>query len=132
MPSSGSYFLPTESTSSGKKKIRIKKINNYFEISGNFKTNETKINLNNYRKLININLDLIDDRPINLSSENELSFKINKKLNIKDFSIISKLNFDELFTKSKYQDLINIYQNVYDSNKSINKSLVQFTEKYKS
>ena len=32
----------------------------------------------------------------------------------------------------KYQDLINIYQNVYDSNKSINKSLVQFTEKYKS
>ena len=87
-------------------KIKIKKINNYFEISGNFKTNETKINLNNYRKFININLDLIDDRPINLSSENELSFKINKKLNIKDLSIISKLNFDELFTKSKYQDFI--------------------------
>jgi len=37
-----------------------------------------------------------------------------------------------LDNKSKYQDLINIYQNVYDSNKSINKSLVQFTEKYKS
>ena len=87
-------------------KIRIKKINNYFEISGNFKTNETKINLNNYRKFININLDLIDDRPINLSSENELSFKINKKLNIKDLRIISKLNFDKLFTKSKYQDFI--------------------------
>ena len=87
-------------------KIIIKKINNYFEISGNFKTNETKINLNNYRKFININLDLIDDRPINLSSENELSFKINKKLNIKDLRIISKLNFDKLFTKSKYQDFI--------------------------
>ena len=87
-------------------KIGIKKINNYFEISGNFKTNETKINLNNYRKFININLDLIDDRPINLSSENELSFKINKKLNIKDLRIISKLNFDKLFTKSKYQDFI--------------------------
>ncbi len=87
-------------------KIRIKKINNYFEISGNFKTNETKINLNNYRKFININLDLIDDSPINLSSENELSFKINKKLKIKDLSIISKLNFDKLFTKSKYQDFI--------------------------
>ncbi len=87
-------------------KIRIKKINNYFEISGNFKTNETKINLNNYRKFININLDLIDDRPINLRSENELSFKINKKLNIKDLRIISKLNFDKLFTKSKYQDFI--------------------------
>ncbi len=86
--------------------IRIKKVNNYLEISGNFKTNETKINLNNYSKFININLDLIDDRPVNLSSENELSFKINKKLNIKDLSIVSKLNFDELFTKSKYQDFI--------------------------
>ncbi len=64
-------------------KINIKKNNNYFEISGNFKTSKTKINLKNYAILINTNLDLIDDRPINLSSENELSFKINKKLNIK-------------------------------------------------
>ena len=32
---------------------------------------------------------------------------------------------------NKYQDLINIYQHIYESNKSINKSLVQFTEKYK-
>ncbi len=87
-------------------KVNIKKINNYFDISGNFKTNKTKINIKNYTKLINTNLDLIDDRPINLSSENELSFKINKRLNIKDLSIISKLNFDELFTNSKYQDLI--------------------------
>jgi hypothetical protein len=87
-------------------KVNIKKINNYFDISGNFKTNKTKINLKNYTKLINTNLDLIDDRPINLSSVNELSFKINKKLNIKDLSIISKLNFNELFTKSKYQDFI--------------------------
>ena len=35
-----------------------------------------------------------------------MSFKINKKLNIKDLRIISKLNFDKLFTKSKYQDFI--------------------------
>jgi hypothetical protein len=34
--------------------------------------------------------------------------------------------------RSRYEDLISIYQNVYDSNKSINKSLVEFTEKYKS
>ncbi len=93
------FFIASE-------EIRIKKINNYFEISGNFKTIETKINLNNYKKFININLDLIDDRFINLSSENELSFKINKQLNIKDLRITSKLNFDELFTKSKYQDFI--------------------------
>ena len=33
---------------------------------------------------------------------------------------------------NKYQDLINIYQHIYESNKSINKSLVEFSEKYKS
>ncbi len=93
------FFITSE-------KIKIKKINNDFQISGSFKTNETRINLNNYRKFININLDLIDDRPINLSSENEFSFKVNNKLNVKDLSITSKLNFDELFTKSKYQDFI--------------------------
>ena len=86
--------------------INIKKINKSTEISGNFKTKKTKINLKNYKKIININLDLIDDRPIDLSSDNNISFKINKKFKIEDLSIISKLNFDELFTKSKYQDLI--------------------------
>ena len=86
--------------------INIKKTNKSTEISGNFKTKKTKINLKNYKKIININLDLIDDRPIDLSSDNNISFKINKKFKIEDLSIISKLNFDELFTKSKYQDLI--------------------------
>ena len=87
-------------------KIIIKKIDKSTEISGNFKTKKTKINLKNYKKIININLDLIDDRPIDLSSDNNISFKINKKFKIEDLSITSKLNFDELFTKSKYQDLI--------------------------
>ncbi len=87
-------------------KINIKKINNDFEISGNFKTKKTKIDLNKYKKIINTNLDLLDNRPINVSSDNNLSFKINKKLRIKDLSIISKLNFDELFTNAKYQDHI--------------------------
>ncbi len=87
-------------------KISIKKIDKSTEISGNFKTKKTKINLKNYKKIININLDLIDDRPIDLSSDNNISFKINKKFKIEDLSITSKLNFDELFTKSKFQDLI--------------------------
>ena len=36
-----------------------------------------------------------------------------------------------LDNKSQYDDLIDIYQHVYDSNKKINKSLVKFAEKYK-
>jgi xylulokinase len=36
-----------------------------------------------------------------------------------------------LDNKSQYDDLIDIYQHVYDSNKKTNKSLVKFAEKYK-
>ena len=36
-----------------------------------------------------------------------------------------------LDNKSKYEDLVDIYQHVYESNKKINKSLVNFTERHK-
>ena len=86
--------------------LNISKKNNQFEISGNFKTNKTKVNLNTYNKFLNTNLNLIDDQLINLSSENQLYLKINNKLKIKDININSKINFDEIYTKSKYQDFI--------------------------
>ncbi len=36
-----------------------------------------------------------------------------------------------LKNKSQYEDLIDIYQHVYESNKNISKSLVKFAQKYK-
>ncbi len=86
--------------------VSIFKIGNQFKIAGDFKSNKNKINLNKYFKSININLDLIDEQFINLSSNNKFSFKINKKLKVDELNIESKLNFDELYTKSKYQDFI--------------------------
>ena len=86
--------------------ININKIKNQFEINGNLKTKKTKINLKNYKKLINTKIDFIDDQIINLSSDNNLSFKINNKLKINDLNIQSKLNFDDLYINPKYQDLI--------------------------
>ncbi len=86
--------------------ININKIRNQFEITGNLKTKKTKFNPNNYQKLTNIKIDIIDDQFINLSSDNNLSFKINNKLKIKDLNIQSKLDFDELYINPKYQDLI--------------------------
>ena len=86
--------------------VSIFKTGNQFEIEGNFKSNKNKINLNKYFNSININLDLIDDQFINLSSDNKFSFKINKKLKVDELNIESNLNFDELYTKSKYQDFI--------------------------
>ena len=86
--------------------ININKTRNQFEITGNLKTKKTKFNPNNYQKLTNIKIDILDDQFINLSSDNNLSFKINNKLKIKDLNIQSKLDFDELYINPKYQDLI--------------------------
>ena len=86
--------------------ITINKENNQFEVNGNFKTKKTMITLNNYSKIFDINLDILNDKAISLGSENKLSFKINNKFKIKDLNIISKLNFDELYTKSEFQNFI--------------------------
>ena len=56
--------------------------------------------------MLNTKIDFIDDQFINLSSDNNLSFKINNKLKINDLNIQSILYFDELHIDPKYQDLI--------------------------
>ena len=86
--------------------ININKKNSLFEINGNIKTKKTKINLNNYSYILAKKFDILGEQSISLSSDNKISFKINNKLKIKDLNIKSKLNFDKLFTKSKYQDFI--------------------------
>ena len=86
--------------------ININKENDKFEINGNLKTKKAKININNYSKIIGKNLDIFNNQYVDLSSESTLSFKIDKKFRISNFKINSKLKFDELYTKSKYQDFV--------------------------
>ena len=86
--------------------ININKENDKFEINGNLKTKEAKININNYSKIIGKNLDILNNQYVDLSSESTLSFKIDKKFRISNFKINSKLKFDELYTKSNYQDFV--------------------------
>ena len=86
--------------------LTLKIANSYYEISGDLKTKKSKINLNDYSKLINSDLDILNNKSVIVSSDNFLSFKINNKFQISDLTIKSKVSFDEIFTKSKYQDLI--------------------------
>ena len=86
--------------------ININKENDKFEINGNLKTKKAKININNYSKIIGKNLDILNNQYVDLSSESTLSFKIDKKFRISNFKINSKLKFDELYTKSNYQDFV--------------------------
>ncbi len=87
-------------------KLNIKKVNQIFEVNGNLKTKKSNINLYDYSEISKINFDVFKDQEINLSSDNNFSFKINKKLKISDLNIESLFNFDELYTKPKYQELI--------------------------
>ncbi len=86
--------------------ININKLSNQFEVNGYLKTKKTKISLSDYSKIFKRKIDILDDLPINLSSNNKVSFKIDNKFKINDLKIESKLKFDELFTKTKYQDFI--------------------------
>ena len=86
--------------------LNINKVKNQFEINGNLKTKKTKLNLKRYSKIISSKFDILDDKPINISSDNKLSFKINNKFTISNLKLESVLNFDELLTKSQYQDFI--------------------------
>ena len=86
--------------------LNINKVKNQFEINGNLKTKKTKLNLKRYSKIISSEFDILDDKPINISSDNKLSFKINNKFTISNLKLESVLNFDELLTKSQYQDFI--------------------------
>ena len=86
--------------------ININKLKNQFEISGNFRTKKSRINLNNYKKIINFNLDILQDQFIDMSSDNTVSLKVDDKFRFKDLKIDTKINFDELHTNSMYQDLI--------------------------
>ena len=86
----------------------INKINNQYEITGNLRTKKSKVNPNKYKKFLNFDLDLLNNQPINLSSNNNFSFKINNKLKIKDLDIKTKLNFDEIHLNPKYQNLIHL------------------------
>ena len=86
--------------------IKINKLKNQFEISGNFRTKKSKINLNNFKKIINFDLDILQDQFIDMSSDNTVSLKVDDKFRFKDLKIDTKINFDELYTNSIYQDLI--------------------------
>ncbi len=87
-------------------KLKIKKNKEKFEVDGDLKTDKNKINIYDYSKIINFNLDILKDQAVNISSNNNISFKINKKLKISDLNIETLLSFDELYTNTKYQDLI--------------------------
>ena len=88
--------------------ILIEKLEKNYEITGDLVNNEGLIDPNFISKLFKINLDILQNRKILASINNKFKFKINSKNKIKDLNLNSKINFKEIFTNKKIQNLISL------------------------
>ena len=110
--------------------LNIKKVNNNFEIEGDLKSKKSKINLINYLNLIKINSEFLKNEYINVSSDNNFSFKINNNFKVDDLNITSIFKFDELHTKPVYQDLIYLKNGIAKINYKIKDLYIELDSKF--
>ena len=106
--------------------IKISKNNNnIFLVEGNLRTNNAKINTKLISEKIFGNSQYIESKKINVDSNSEISFNINNKAKITNFSIIStskikniKLSLDQKIIKKvfKRSDKIEFVDQVLDIN----------------
>ena len=78
------------------KKINIIDKQKYFLVEGNLNNKSSNIDKEKISIFLKQNLENFNFNNIKLSSDNNFSFKINKKLKINDFSLKSKVNLDKL------------------------------------
>ena len=88
------------------KNLLIKKLNENYNIIGDIFSKKGLINLNNFLKLLNYNIDFIDNKKILVETKNKFNFTINSKRKIKNLNLQSQINFKEIFINKKYQSLI--------------------------
>ena len=85
--------------------ITVKKKKNIFLISGKLLSEKKNVNENLLNNLFKSNFKNLNFKNINLSSDNDFTFKVNKKFKINDFNLKSIINLNTLDYKS---DLLNI------------------------
>jgi len=87
-------------------KILINKIDKNYEIKGDLKTKEGLVDPNLLKKIFNYKIELLGQKKIFASTNNKFDFKLNSENKIKDLNLDSRINFKEIFTNKKIQDLI--------------------------
>ena len=88
------------------KEISIKKLKNNFEISGDLENKEGLIDPNLLLRMSNTNINILDNKKILASTNNQFNFKVNSKKKIKELNLTSKINFEKIFINNKIQNLI--------------------------
>ena len=105
--------------------IKVIKKNKTYSVEGNIKNKKNPIDLKKLLSLANIKFDLIDDKEIEIESDNNFAFTIDEKRKINDLKITSNLKFDKLYFNEKYQNLIYLENGIvetsfFDNNFTIN------------
>jgi len=90
------------------KKTTIKKIENNFKVKGDLRNKKSIVNSKSISKLFNFKFDIIDQDEILLETNNNFSFNIDNKRQVKNLNYNSKIIFDKLIINKKYQDLISL------------------------
>ena len=102
--------------------ILIKKMNNQFSIAGNINNKNLDIDKKNLDLLIKPFLPKIDLEKLRISSNNNFSFKVNKKFEVNDFTLESKILIDE-FSVINTLNLKNFLPNIKENLKFLNHEL---------
>ena len=87
------------------KKIKIKNEGKHFLFEGNVSSPQNKGNSDLLTVIFKNNLKNIGVDDINFSSENNFSFKLEKKLKVSNFKVDSKINIKKLIYKKKSNSL---------------------------
>ena len=79
------------------KEILIEQFENKYLIKGDVANKEGLINSNFLKKILNLNLDILENKNILATTNNQFQFKINSKKKIENLNLSSKINFKEIF-----------------------------------
>ena len=85
------------------KKINVKNLQNDLFFEGEFSNKDTNINKEFIKKIINFDLSKIDIQNIELETNNNFSFFLNKKYKINDLKIFSELKLNNLLISNKLE-----------------------------
>ncbi|MFL2889085.1 MAG: hypothetical protein ACJZ4C_03015 [Candidatus Pelagibacter sp.] len=85
------------------KKINVKNLKDDLFFEGEFSNKDSNINKEFIKKIINFDLSKIDIKNIELESNNNFSFFLNKKYKINDLKIFSELKLNNLLISNKLE-----------------------------
>ena len=84
-------------------KIKISNKLSYFLIDGEINNNDVELSKKFIDLFLKPNLNTLDIKKINLSSNNQFSFKINKKLNVDNFKLFSQIKLNNFTLHNAYK-----------------------------